>query len=142
MADQASVIYRIYSSYFHNMGFAYQPLFGKMTGLEQRQKSSQTTMKIFLLCCARFIFASAAGEQNANKRKLNIPVGLEKTNILLIQPLLPSGISWTVDSPPPPPLWNFQSLPWGRYGYFLEPPNLTYAEILVLCGQSGLTSST
>ena len=43
-------------------------------------------------------------------------------------PLLPSGISWAID-PPPPPLWNFQFPPWWGYGYFLEPDILSTSTI-------------
>ena len=67
---QVSVIYRIYSSYFHNMGFAYQPLFGKMSAATEIKPNHNENIHFVLL--TRFIFASAAREQKANKRKLNI----------------------------------------------------------------------
>ena len=72
-----------------------------------------------------FIFALASREQNANKQKLNISElwnrSVWKKQIYdLYTTLLPPPQEF----PGPltlPPLWNFQSLPWGRYGYFLEP---------------------
>ena len=47
----------------------------------------------------------------------NIETRLEKKKNSLSQPPPLFGISWAFD---PPPLRNFQSLPWGGYGYFLE----------------------
>ena len=72
-----------------------------------------------------FIFTSAAREQNANKQKLNI-------SELWNRSVWKKQIYYLYTPPPPqefpgpltpPPLWNFQSPPWGRYGYFLEPHN-------------------
>ena len=80
---------------------------------------------IHFVLLTRFIFVCAAREQKPNKRKLNISELWNHSgkNKYIIDTPPPLRNSLDPCPPPhlPPPLWNFQSPPWERYGYFLQP---------------------
>ena len=58
--------------------------------------------------------------QTENLTYRNNGTGLEK--IIGIDTTTPPPQDFPGPLTPPPP-WKFQSLPWGGYGYFLEPHN-------------------